>query len=92
MSNKHTQLLRTIFHDPISNNLHWRDIESLLKHLGAEIEPAHGSRFRVVLNRIEMFLHHPHHGSTMDRNGVRELREFLAHAGVTPSSYESSHS
>jgi hypothetical protein len=88
MSNKHANLLRTIFHDPISANIHWREIESLLHHLGAAVEPAHGARFRVVLNNVETFLHHPHHSSECDRQGIKQLREFLAHAGVTPSSYE----
>jgi hypothetical protein len=88
MSNKHANLLRTIFHDPISANIHWREVESLLHHLGATVEPAHGARFRVVLNRVETFLHHPHHSNVCERQGVKQLREFLAHAGVTPSSYE----
>ena len=38
MSHKHENLLRTIFQDPISANIHWREIESLLHHLAAEIE------------------------------------------------------
>lgn len=89
MSHKHTaQLLRSLFHDPAPANLHWREVESLLNHLGAEISPAHGARFRVVLNGQEGFLHHPHHGNTLDRLGVKTLREFLARAGVTPSSLE----
>ncbi|HJV24798.1 MAG TPA: type II toxin-antitoxin system HicA family toxin [Aromatoleum sp.] len=88
MSHKHINLLRTIFQDPISANIHWREVESLLTHLGATIEPAHGARFRVVLNRMEGFLHHPHHGSECGRQDIKQLREFLAHAGVTPSSYE----
>ena len=33
MSHKHEQLLRTIFHDPISANIHWREVESLLNHV-----------------------------------------------------------
>lgn len=88
MSHKHINLLRTIFQDPISANIHWREVESLLTHLGATIEPAHGARFRVVLNRMEGFLHHPHHGSECGRQDIKQLREFLAHAGVTPSTYE----
>ena len=39
MSHKHESLLRTIFHDPISGNIHWREVESLLHHVGADIEP-----------------------------------------------------
>lgn len=88
MSHKHAHLLETLFHDPVSGNIHWREVESLLNHLGATIEPAHGSRFRVVLNRAEDFLHHPHHGNTLNRDAVKHLREFLARAGVTPSTFE----
>ena len=47
MSHKHENLLRTIFHDPISANIHWREIESLLHHLAAEIESLSGARLRV---------------------------------------------
>lgn len=87
MSNKHAHLLRTIFHDPISGNIHWRDVESLLHHLGASIEPA-GARLKVRLNGVEGVLHHPHHSNVLDRSGVKHLREYLAHARVTPSLYE----
>ena len=31
MSHRHVKLIRSIFHDPPSGNVHWRDIESLLK-------------------------------------------------------------
>jgi len=88
MSHKYTALLRAIFQDPVSANLHWREIESLLHHLGAVIEPSHGARFRVVLNKAEGFLHYPHHGSACSKQDIKLLREFLAHAGVTPSQYE----
>ena len=52
MSHKHENLIRTIFQDPISGNIHWREIESLLHHLGASVEPIQGARYRVVLNGI----------------------------------------
>lgn len=88
MSHKHLHLLHSIFQDPPSGNLHWREIESLLHHLGALVEPAHGARFRVVLNRHEFFLHHPHQGNVCSKQDIRHLRECLADAGVTPSLYE----
>ena len=88
MSHKHLNLLRTIFQDPISGNIHWREVESLLTHLGAVVEPTRGANFRVVLNRVEVSLHHPHHGNVCDKLAIKHLREFLGHAGVTPSSYE----
>ena len=87
----HAALLRAIFHDPISANFHWRDVESLLHHLGADTESLNGNRLRVKLNRAEAVLHRPHHGNTLDRNGVRALRGFLAGAAMTPSQYEALH-
>ena len=88
MSHKHDQLLRAIFQDPISCNIHWREIESLLNHVGADIESLSGARIRVKLNGAEGILHRPHHGNTLDRSAVRHLREYLAHARMTPSQYE----
>ncbi len=88
MSHKHAHCLRAIFHDPLSANVHWREVESLLLHLGATIEPAHGARFRVFLNGREYFLHHPHHSNVFSKQDIKPLREFLVSAGISPSSYE----
>jgi hypothetical protein len=88
MSHKHLSLLRAIYQDPLSANIHWREVESLLNHLGATVEPAHGARFRIVLNRVEAFLHHPHNSSTCTKQDIKKLREFLAQAGVTLATYE----
>lgn len=88
MSHKHEQLLRTIFTDPPSNNIHWREVESLLNHVGAEMENIPGARLRVKIKRMETILHRPHHSNTLDRQGIKHLREFLARAGVTVSAME----
>ena len=87
MSHKHANLLREIFHDPINTNIHWREIESLLKHLGADTESLSGARIRVKLGHAEGILHRPHHGgNTLDRSSVQHLRELLRtrrrHAGA----------
>ena len=88
VSHKHRNVLQSIFHDPVSSNIHWREVESLLHHLGATIEPSHGARFRITLNRREFFVHHPHHGSDLGKLEIKHLRESLAAAGVTLSSYD----
>lgn len=88
MSHKHEQLIRAIFRDPSSGNIHWREVESLLHHLGATVEPLSGARFRVHLNGVEDFLHRPHHSNVLDRQGIRHLRVYLARAKVTPSQYQ----
>lgn len=88
MSHKHYTLLCTIFQDPLPANIHWREVESLLHHLGATIEPSHGARFKVSLKQASDFFHHPHHNSDCSRDLIKQLREFLARAGVSPSAYE----
>lgn len=88
MSHKHLHLLQTIYHDPISANIHWREIESLLHHLGADIEPSHGARFKITLNKVEAFLHHPHNSSTCSKTDIKAIRDVLTHAGITLSAYE----
>lgn len=88
MSHKHENVLRSIFHDPVSGNIQWRDIESLLHHLGAAIEQLPGARIRVKLNGVEGTLHRPHHGDALGRQDIWHLREYLAHARATPSQYE----
>lgn len=88
MSHKHENLIQAIFRDPISANIHWREVESLLHHLDAKIEDLSGARLRVKLNGYEDVLHRPHHSSTLGRQDVKNLREFLGRARVTPSLYE----
>lgn len=88
MSRHHAQLIRSLFHDPPSGNVHWREVESLLKHLGASLEPLSGARVRATLHRMEEILHRPHHSNVLDAKSITHLRAFLARAGVTPSVYE----
>ena len=88
MSHKHAHLMRSIFQDPPSANIHWREVESLLNHLGFTVEPAHGARFKITMNRVEAFLHHPHNSSTCSRTDIKQLREVLTHAGITLAAYE----
>ena len=87
MSRHHIQLIRSLFHDPPPHNLHWRDVESLLRHVGATVEPISGARVRVALGRAEDVLHRPH-GDELDRQSVLHVRAFLGRAGVTPAAYE----
>jgi hypothetical protein len=91
MSHKHENLMHVIFEGPASANVHWREVESLLSHLGAKLEPHHGASFRVVLNGVEGFLHRPHNSNTCTKQEIRHLRDYLASAGVTLSQYEADH-
>ena len=88
MSKRHANLIRAIFHDPPSGNIHWREVESLLGHVGATLEPLSGARIRVHLGRTESIVHRPHHSNVLDSSAILHLRQVLARGGVTPSQYE----
>jgi hypothetical protein len=81
MSHKHENLLHSILDGPVSGNVHWREVESLLTHLGAKVDPHHGAIFRIELNGVEGFLHHPHNSNTCTKQDLRTLRDYLISAG-----------
>lgn len=86
MSHKHAKVIREIFKEPVTGNLHWRDVESLLQHVGADVVQ-HGARLHVTLNGREGVIHRPHKSGSSSKQEVRHLREVLASLGVTPASY-----
>ena len=85
MRHKYESLLHTIFEGPVSGNVHWREVESMLTHLGARVEPHHGASFRVVLNGVEGFIHRPHNSPTCTKQELRHVRDYLVAAGVSPA-------
>lgn len=82
MSHKHEILLHNLLQGPIGANVHWRDVEAMLMHLGARVEPHHGASFHVVLNGVEGFIHRPHNDPTCTKDELRHIRDFLESAGV----------
>ena len=81
---KHKATLAAVFADPVKADIRWGDIESLLRHHGAEISEGNGSRVRVILNDAKATFHRPHPRPDTDKNAVRSVRTFLEQAGVTP--------
>lgn len=84
MNKKHQRTLNTIFETPVRANIHWHDIESLFKALGAKIEEGRGSRIRIILNKEEAVFHRPHPQKETDKGAVVSVRRFLENAGVKP--------
>ena len=84
MNRKQTRTLASIFAQPIPGDIKWRDVESLLKELGAQMQERAGSRVAVHLNDQTAVLHRPHPSPSLDKGAVRDLRRFLLNAGVNP--------
>lgn len=82
INRKHRQTLDNIFKDPVRSDISWRDIESLLIALGADLSQGRGSRIRIHLNSIRAVFHRPHPKKETDRGAVKSMRRFLLEAGV----------
>lgn len=84
MNPKHRRTLGAVFEDPVQSNIVWRDIESMLESVGAELSEGKGSRVRIALNGVRAVFHRPHPQKETDKGAVKSMRRFLTEAGVTP--------
>lgn len=84
MKRKHKKTLDLIFSRPVSANIKWSDIESLLKELGAEISEREGSRVGVFLFDEVRVFHRPHPSPDTDKGAVASLRKWLNDHEVKP--------
>ncbi|MFH1644717.1 MAG: type II toxin-antitoxin system HicA family toxin [bacterium] len=82
MNKKQLEILKAIFEKPAKSNIKWNDIESLLKHLGAQITQGNGSRIRIVLNEVKAVFHRPHPKKETDKGALTSVRKFLKNAGI----------
>jgi len=76
--------LETVFKNPVQQTIRWTAIESLVCALDGTVHEREGSRVALKLNGIRAVFHRPHPRPDTDRNTIRDLRDFLERAGVTP--------
>lgn len=82
VNKKQSMTLKAIFKEPVQSNVKWVDVESLFKHLGAEISEGNGSRVRVILNGVKAVFHRPHPRKETDKGALVSVRRFLDNAGI----------
>lgn len=76
MNKTHRKTLNAIFAKPLSSDIKWRDVESLMKSLGAVISERSGSRVAILLNDRVAVFHRPHPKPNLDKGAVKDLRRF----------------
>jgi hypothetical protein len=84
MKRKHQKTLELIFSHPVSANIKWHDIESLLTVLGAELIEREGSRVEVFLFGEVRVFHRPHPRPDTDKGAVASIRQWFRDNEVTP--------
>jgi hypothetical protein len=70
MKRKHLKTLKLLFIRPMSANVRWDDIESLLLELGAQIEEREGSRVLIRLFGERRVFHRPHPSPMTDKGAI----------------------
>jgi hypothetical protein len=82
LSNHHRNTLRQIFQHPVSHNIEWREVSSLLETVGSVAEH-HDGKLEVTLGSETEFLEPPVH-KDIDTQMVVDLRRMLTKAGYGP--------
>ncbi len=82
MNHHHRKILQKVFAHPISSNLSLKEVESVLKELGAEIDEAHSGKIHVSLNGHTANFSHGHH--SLPKEEVAQIRKFIETCGVDP--------
>ena len=84
MNSKQKRILASIFKDPVSASMVWKDIESLLISAGADVIEGNGSRVRFHKDGVIASFHRPHPKKEAKPYQVRDARTFLKQLGVEP--------
>jgi hypothetical protein len=81
LGSRHRDTLRQIFQHPVSHNIDWRAVLSLLETVGTVSRRRDG--MAVTIGNEEEFLGHPP-GKDIDPQMVVDLRRMLGNAGYRP--------
>ena len=83
LNNRHRDTLRQIFAHPVSHNIEWRAVLSLLEAVGT-VNVRHDGKVAVTIGPDREFLDPPTAG-TVDEQMVMDLRRMLSSAGYGPA-------
>lgn len=82
----HRATVEKIFNHPVSHNIQWHDVLSLLQRVGSVTEGADG-RYTVTLGPETETFSSPRR-QDIDEQQVVDLRRMLRGAGITPKATE----
>lgn len=85
MNHRHRKVLHQLFAHPISANIDFNDVQSVLKELGAEVEDRSGARIAVTMKGHTVLFHHANH--SVPKEEVQQIRRFLIDCGIAPEQF-----
>jgi hypothetical protein len=72
-----------ILQHPVSHNIEWNDVLSLMNSVG-DVEEKHGGKFTFSVNGESLTLERPSH-KDLDTQAVIDLRKLLTNANIDPA-------
>jgi len=84
MQRQHRRTLAQIYKRPTSDNIRWKDIESLFNALGADVSERAGSRVAVVLFGEVRVFHRPHPSPNTAKGAIDSIRKWFEYYEVKP--------
>ena len=82
LSNHHRNTLRQIFEHPVSHNIEWQGVISLVEAIGS-VEKHHNGKLTVTVG-AQSAVFDPRAEKDLDEQAVIDLRRMLAAAGYDP--------
>ena len=82
MNHKHRKVLHALFAHPVSANIGFTQVESVLKELGAEVSTTHTGKVSVELNGHKANFSHAKH--SLPPQEVSQVRKFIETCGIDP--------
>ena len=79
LSNHHRNTLRQLFQHPVSHNIEWHAVMSLLEAVGSTVEQ-HAGKVAVTVGSQTEFFDPPAH-KNIDTQTIVDLRRMLTNAG-----------
>ena len=84
LTGTHLRTYNTIFQHPVSHNLAWHDVHSLLRHLGRLEEEPNGN-LKATRNGQSLVLHVPLTKDVADTEELMALRHFIERSETAPA-------
>ena len=82
MKHHHRKVLHALFGHPVSANIAMKDVEGVLRALGAELSFVHAGKLHVALKGHTANLSHAKHG--LPKLEVVQVRKFIEACGIDP--------
>ena len=83
MNHKHRKVLHALFAHPMSGNISLKEVESVFRELGADVEERQHSKIAVTLNGHTVAFGHAKH--SLPKEEVVLIRKFIADCGIEPA-------